>query len=251
MTLVHRRLSFFVPAAVLLTGVLAWGLAGMPSFGLPHSDYARYITAHAAGHRHVSNIVSSVVFDYRGWDTAGEELMMFAAVMGTALLLRDDRDDRDEEQRRPTDATTSDAVRTVRAGAVALTLLVGLWTVAFGYLTPGGGFQGGVVAASAALLTWVGGSYRRLRAVTPTTMVDATEGLAAVGFLAVGLLGLVAAGSYLQNVLPLGTPGTLTSTGTIAVLNAATGLEIAAAFVLIFREFLEEHVETLPAREEP
>jgi len=241
----HARLrrAFFLPAAVLLAGVLAWGLTGLPSFGLPHSDYARYITEHASTQRHVSNIVSAVVFDYRGWDTAGEELMMFAAVMGTALLLRDARD---EDRRRPTDAMTGDALRVVAAGAVALSLMVGLWTIAFGYLTPGGGFQGGVVAASAALLVWVAHSYRRHRAATPATLVDAAEGLGAAGFLVVGLAGLVAAGSYLQDVLPLGTHGSLASTGTIAVLNAATGLEIAAACVLIFHEFLEEYVETLP-----
>ena len=243
MTHVQRRLAFFVPAAALLAVVLGCGLTRLPSFGLPHSEYARYITEHAPAQRHVSNIVSSVVFDYRGWDTAGEELMMFAAVMGTALLLRSGRD---EERRRPTDVMTSDAVRIAGAGAVALTLLVGLWTIAFGYLTPGGGFQGGVVAAAAALLTWVADSYRRHRAVTPATLVDAAEGLGAVGFLAIGLLGLVVAGSYLQNVLPLGIPGTLTSTGTIALLNAATGLEIAAACVLIFAEFLEEYVVTVP-----
>lgn len=244
MTSARGRLTFFVPAAVLLAVVLTWGLSGLPTFGLPHSDYARYLSEHATAQRHVSNIVSAVVFDYRGWDTAGEELMMFAAVTGTALLLRSNRD---EERRRPSDVMTSDGVRTVGAAGVALTLLVALWTVAFGYLTPGGGFQGGVVAASAALLTWVAGSYRRHRAVTPATLVDAAEGLGAAGFLAIGLLGLVVAGSYLENVLPLGTPGSLASTGTIALLNAATGLEIAAGCVLIFHEFLEEYVETVPA----
>ena len=242
MRLGHRRLALLLPACAGLAGVLTWGLAGMPSFGAVRGDYAHYLAVHAPGQRHVSNVVAAVVFDYRGWDTAGEELIMFAAVMGTALLLRAHREEAVEP---PGDQVSSEAVRSVGAPAVGLVLLVGLWTMSFGYLTPGGGFQGGVVAASAALLTWVAGSYRRFRRVTPAAVVDAAEGAGASGFLAIGLLGLASGTAYLGNVLPLGNRGSLASTGTIAVLNTATGLEIAAACVLIFREFLEEYADML------
>lgn len=244
MSLLRRRLVVFLPACVVLAAVLGWGLVQLPGFGSPHSDYARYLAEHAPAQRHASNVVASVVFDYRGWDTAGEELIMFAAVMGTALLLRAHREESGEPN---VDEVASETVRAVAPLAVALALVVGLWTIAFGYITPGGGFQGGVVAASAALLTWLAGSYRRYRRVTPAPLVDGAEGAGAAGYLAVGLLGLAAGTGYLDNVLPLGSRGELASTGTIAVLNAATGLEIAAACVLIFHEFLEEYVGTLPA----
>jgi multicomponent Na+:H+ antiporter subunit B len=239
----RRRALLFLPAAALLAAALAWGLTGLPAFGFAHSGYASWLLQHVPDQRHVSNIVAAIVFDYRGWDTAGEELIMFAAVMGSALLMRATRD---EESERPHDVVHSDLLRAVGTVAVPVVLLLGLWTISYGYLTPGGGFQGGVVAAGAALLTWLTGSYRRHRAVTPATLVDAAEGSGAAGYLAIGLVGLAAASSYLANVLPLGTIGTLASGGTIAVLNAATGLEIAAACVLIFHEFLEEHVQTLP-----
>lgn len=248
MTLARRRVLFFLPAGALLAAVLAWGLTGLPSFGLAHGAYARWLLEHVPDQRHVSNVVAAIVFDYRGWDTAGEELIMFAAVMGSALLMRATRD---EEAERPYDVVHSDLLRAVGTLAVPVVLLLGLWTISYGYVTPGGGFQGGVVAASAALLTWLTGSYRRHRAVTPATLVDAAEGSGAAGYLAIGLVGLAAASSYLANVLPLGTAGTLASGGTIAVLNAATGLEIAAATVLIFHEFLEEHVRTLPGSAAP
>ena len=41
----------------------------------------------------MSNVVSAVVFDYRGIDTMGEEFILFAAVMSVALLLRESRGD--------------------------------------------------------------------------------------------------------------------------------------------------------------
>jgi multicomponent Na+:H+ antiporter subunit B len=237
-----RRLVVFAPAAAALTAAVVWGLAGLPDFGQVHGGYAGWILGHAARQRHVSNIVAAVVFDYRGWDTLGEESILFAAVMGTALLLRSTRE---VEEQRPHDLATSALVRSGGRVAIPLTLLFGLWMITYGYITPGGGFQGGVIAAGAALLIWVTGSYRYHRRATPTTLLDATEGLALFGYIAIGIAGMVTT-AYLFDLMPLGTAGTLTSTGTIALLNWATGLEVAAATVLIFHEFLEEYIQTFP-----
>jgi len=243
----RRRLLAFVPSAVLLGGLLVWGLWDIPDFGTAHHEYARWLTGHVTAQRHVSNVVSGVVFDYRGWDTAGEEVIVFAAVTGTALLLRTTRDPDVEPTR---DVETSDLTRRAGDVAVPLVVLVALWTASFGYVTPGGGFQGGVIAATAALLTWLTGSYRRHRALTPVPLVDGAEGGGVLGYLLIGCIGLLAGSAYLANVLPHGSPGALPAGGTIALLNWATGVAIAAAMVLIFHEFLEEHLLALTEREE-
>lgn len=222
MSRVQRRLIFFGPVGAGLAAVLAWGLTGLPSFGQPHSDYARYLIEHATAQRHTTNIVTAIVFDYRGWDTLGEELIMVAGVLGTALLLRSSRGD---DHRVARDMVASDLLHWLSPVTVAVVLLLALWTVSYGYLTPGGGFQGGVVGSAAALLTWVAESHQRYRALTPAPLVDAAEGGGAFLFLAVGLAGLATGGTYLDNIMPLGDTGTLASGGTIAVLNWATGRE--------------------------
>ena len=56
----------------------------------------------------------------------------------------------------------------------------------------------------------------------------------------IGLGGIFAGGAFLQNFLPLGERGDLFSGGTILAINCAVGLEVAAGFALLFREFLEE-----------
>jgi len=178
-----------------------------------------------------------VTFDYRGLDTLGEEFLLFAAAVGVALLLREARD---EELGRPEDAVDGEAIRATGLGAVGLTVVLGLYVVAHGPMTPGGGFQGGVVLAAAVALVYVAGSYRAFRRVSPTALLDLAKGAGAGGFVLVAIAGLAAGGSFLENVLPLGTPGTLASAGTIPLLNAATGLEVAAAFTLLFTEFVEE-----------
>lgn len=243
----RRALLFVVPGAVLALALVV-AVSGIPDFGSMIHEYARHVDRSAERQRHVSNLVVSVVFDYRGIDTLGEESILFTAVMGAALLLRGSRA---VLEQMPRDPSGSDAVRGYGSAFVPVVLLVGLWTVAFGYVTPGGGFQGGVVLGSAAFLVWVVGSYSVFRRVTPELLIHVAEGAAVVGFVTVGLVALPHGEPYLTNVLPLGTPGQLTSGGTIAVLNGITGLAVAAGVVLLFHEFLQEQIQTLPgAREE-
>ncbi|MFF9408098.1 MnhB domain-containing protein [Streptomyces anandii] len=237
------RLALFATTAVFPAGFLLWGLAGLPSFGSAPRPYAAYILNHAVRQRDVTNIPSAVVFDYRGFDTLGEELILFTSVMGTALLLRSSRD---EPEERPEDRMKSAPVRQAGVLLVPVVLLLGLWTVAYGYVTPGGGFQGGMICAYAALLIWIAGSYRGHRRLSPTTLVDAAEGSGAAAYVAVGLAALAAGQAFLTGFLPTGTAGSLASGGTIALLNWCTGLEVAAAGVLIFHEFLEEYITAVP-----
>ena len=51
---------------------------------------------------------------------------------------------------------------------------------------------------------------------------------------------MLAGSLYLQNFVDLGTKGTLAAGGTIALLNAATALAVAAGMTLLCHEFLEE-----------
>src|SRR5204863_3708095 len=100
-------------------------------------------------------VVGATVFDYRAVDTLGEEFILFTAVVGVALLLRKRREGAYE----PRDEVRSDAIRALGALFAPAVFLLGLWVVAFGYVTPGGGFQGGVIVAGAFLLVYVAGGY--------------------------------------------------------------------------------------------
>lgn len=237
------RYALLAPSLAAVFAVLLWGYAGLPDFGARVGEYGVAIDQAAQRQRHVTNLVTAVMFDYRGLDTMIEEFILFTAVMGAALLLRSGRE---EAEQRPRDVVTSDAVRAAGGVLVPVLLLFGLWVIAFGYITPGGGFQGGVIVSGAPLLVWAAGSYRLFRASSPSTVFDAAEGLGAASYVAVGLLGLASGGAFLYNTLPLGSAGTLASGGTIALLNWASGLEVAAAFVLIYHEFTEAHIQTFP-----
>jgi multicomponent Na+:H+ antiporter subunit B len=236
----RARLLLFLPAAAGLAALLLWGLAGLPAFGDYHHAYGNVLNGVELAERHATNVAAAVVFDYRGLDTMGEELILFAAAMGVALLLRGARP---ASVGAPRERMQSEAVRAVGLIAVPVVVLLGLQLVAHGYLTPGGGFQGGIVVGGGALLVYLAGEYRAFVRGVPKPLVDLAEGIGAGGFVALGLVSLAFGEAFLNNFLPLGKPGELLSTGSIPLVNWAAGVEVAAALVLIVAEFLEEAME--------
>ncbi|MGH7169996.1 MAG: MnhB domain-containing protein, partial [Gemmataceae bacterium] len=82
------RIVVFLAAATAFAVLLSWGLLGLPAFGDYRGPYGDVINAVAVPERHLTNMASAVNFDYRAFDTLGEEYILFAAVTGLALLLR-------------------------------------------------------------------------------------------------------------------------------------------------------------------
>jgi multicomponent Na+:H+ antiporter subunit B len=243
----RQRLVLFGVADLGLGAFLVWALRGLPSFGHYAGRYGRLLNAVGLSERHASNIVAAIVFDFRGFDTMGEEFILFSSVMGVAFILR--AKIRIKEQT-PVDAMSNDATRVVGMLMFPVTLIMGLWLAAYGYVTPGGGFQGGVAIASAAVLLWIASSYRHYSRMTPVHPLDALEGTGAAAFVLVGIMGLGLDASFLANFLPLGRSGSLAAAGTIGLLNWASAIEVAAANVLLYREFFQEYVQTFPGAEE-
>jgi multicomponent Na+:H+ antiporter subunit B len=243
----RTRRRFFIAACVVLAIVLVWGLAALPGAGAVEGRYANAIVERAVGARHATNVVAVVTFDIRGFDTLGEEFILFAAVMGAALLLREQRDER---RVAPTDEASgrrsphdSDAVRELGSALVGPAVLFGLYVVLHGHLTPGGGFQGGAVLASAPLLMYLVGEFVAFRRLSPERLIEVGEATGAGGFVVVGGIGIVAGTTFLANVLPLGSTGDVLSSGTILALNLCVGLAVSAGLVLLLSEFLEQTLE--------
>jgi multicomponent Na+:H+ antiporter subunit B len=182
-------------------------------------------------------------FDVRGIDTMGEEFILYASVVGVTLLLRDETRSREAERR--TRRFGSDAVRLVGVGMVGAGLLIGLWLMAFGYISPGGGFQGGVVAAGAIVLLYLVGSHRDYRPFRSERFLDPLEAVGTGGYVVIGLAALVSGTAFLTNLFGLGTPGRLRSGGSIAILNWASAIAVTCAILLLFAEFLETYVVPL------
>jgi multicomponent Na+:H+ antiporter subunit B len=88
---VRRRL---LPLFVALgTGaVLVWGTIVLPPFGTADAVIHKHVVpryiADTIKETNVPNVVTSVLADYRGYDTLGETTVIFTAGIGVMLLLR-------------------------------------------------------------------------------------------------------------------------------------------------------------------
>jgi multicomponent Na+:H+ antiporter subunit B len=238
------RIAIFLPAAAVLGALLAWSVVSIPRFGDYRGPYGYVLNRVATPERHMTNVVTAVVFDYRGFDTMGEEFILFAAVVGVVLLLRGREK---EEPESLTDDIGSDGVRAGGVLAVGACVLVALWLIAFGFVTPGGGFQGGVALASSVLLVFLAASYRSWSGVASTHILDPLEGIGAGGYVVIGLAALIGGLPFLTNLFGPGVSGTLFSGGSSPFVNWSAGLEVAAANLILYSEFLEEYVVPLAA----
>jgi multicomponent Na+:H+ antiporter subunit B len=224
----------------VLGATLVVAVTGLEPFGHYPGPYGDVLARVVPGERHTGQLVTATVLDYRGFDTLGEEMILFAAVCGCAALLRVLRREREADHGAPARPVPSFAARATGAALVGPVMVLGAYVIAHGHLTPGGGFSGGVIVAGALLLAYAAGQGLRLRRVSSIGLLEGAEALGAAGFLALALAGLVATGTLLKNFLALGTSGMLLSAGTIPVGNVAIGLEVAGAVALVFAEFLEQ-----------
>ncbi len=189
-------------AVGVLTALLVVVLTGRRE----RSAVSEYFLAEAEGATGGSNVVNTILVDFRGLDTLGEIVVLAAAALGLVVAVRG--------------AGTRQAVRSgalgageeaiLRVGAIVvmpLLVLTGVVLFVRGHDEPGGGFIAGLVAGAALAVARASGIRVRLPGVP---LIVGVGLLLAVG---IGLVGLAAEGAFLRPVkltLP-GVEGYLTS----------------------------------------
>jgi multicomponent Na+:H+ antiporter subunit B len=238
------RLAIAVLAAIVTIPLAVIGLADLPRFGASVPALGELIGQVGRDERKTENLVAAIIFDYRAFDTMAEQFIIFSAIIGVALLFRDVRSP-NAEKAPPIimrGARIDRSAATVTAARVLLPLvfLFGLYATLHAHLTPGGGFQGGAILASGLVLIYLGGSRELWTRMTPVALLDVVKAISALAYIAIGVAGLAVGGAFLENILPLGSAGTLTAGGTIPFLNLAAGIGVAAGLTLLFREYLDQ-----------
>jgi multicomponent Na+:H+ antiporter subunit B len=235
----RSRLVIFLVGAGGVAAMFVLAVLVMPEFGGTHHLY-RDLAVHASVRHHTANVISSVNFDQRAIDTFGEETIVITSVVAAAVLLRPAEGE--TERRIPRTGRNLPGTRFLGYVLIPVTLIVGLNLVTHGQLTPGGGFQGGVVLATGLHLLYVAGSYPALDRLRPIAAFDVADALGAATFAAIGLAGVGFAGTFAANIMPWGTFGQLFSAGTVPVLNVAVGLEVFGGMVVLLAKFLEQDI---------
>jgi multicomponent Na+:H+ antiporter subunit B len=239
------RRWIFLAAIAGLAAFYLWGLVGLPGFGRYPGPYGTIINHSAVRQTNATGVVSAVNFEYRGFDTLGEEFILFISAIGVSTVLRHLRGERERPTRDEVldrdHSMSTDAIRLAALAFAGPVVVLGWFLASHAQTSPSGGFQGGVVLASAFMLIYLAGQFLTFRRISPVDLTDAVEATAAGGFAVVGVVALAMGMPYLANFLPLGgTPGAVSSSGTIALISFLVGVEVAAAFVAIMSEMLEQ-----------
>jgi len=243
-----RGLGFKLFIAVVVTvtgGFLLSALPNFPDWGDPQSrvnaTVAPYYINNSFPDTHVPNLVTSVLADYRGFDTLLETVVVFIACIGIYSILRKESaktsvDESEEEIAAPTQYDPGDSliVRQASRFMVPFMQLFGLYVIAHGHYSPGGGFQGGVILGASLILLAVSFDLKfllgRWREKPLMLLVASGVGL----YAAVGLVCLFMGGNFLDyDALDAVLPGERDMARSHGILLVEIGVGITVMFSML------------------
>ena len=129
---------------------------------------------------------------------------------------------------------SSKIIKTIAQKLFPFIVLFGFYLISHGHLSPGGGFQGGVVLGTAIILLALSHSIEQTEKKFKSRWLNMLEKLGILTLIFLGFLGIFLGYSFLGNFLPLGKPGQITSGGLMLFFNIVIGIKVAAGVSVIF-----------------
>jgi multicomponent Na+:H+ antiporter subunit B len=84
--------AFSIITGLLIAAALVYGTLDLPRWGDPNSPASTHVSPYylenSLEHAATPNVVTTILADYRGYDTLGETAVIFTAGMACILLLR-------------------------------------------------------------------------------------------------------------------------------------------------------------------
>ena len=176
-----------------------------------------------------ANAVTSVVTYFRGFDTLGEVTILFLSIFGISLGLEG------YKEKLNIFAYKNNLLKIAVDILFPLIILFGFYVIIHGHLSPGGGFQGGVIIASAFLLMFLA---KNDDFSLNHKIIGLAESLSGAGFILLGLLGLLFVDRFFGNFLSLGSMGNLFSGGVIPLIYIFVGIKVSAEITALVEYFI-------------
>lgn len=232
--------SAIVPLiVVVITGVvLVYGTLDMPVVGDPlapaHVHVAPRYIIDSPTEIGIPNMVTSVLASYRGYDTMGEVIVVFTALIGVLSLIGI------REQALPpnySEPPPRPILQVMAKFMVPFIVLFALYVQFHGDFGPGGGFQAGVIFAVAIILySLTFSQYDGMRLVLPVLL----KRLAALGVLIYGGVGVwtMLEGGVFLNYSVLASDAVAGQHLGILLIEFGVGLTVAAVMMLLFFAFI-------------
>ena len=226
------KLISLVPV-VAVGGLLLFAAQDFPEWGDPASPAS---TSPVSSHfiqstgvdTEVPNMVTAVLADYRGFDTMFETVVVFIAGMAVLAILKSSgrrKGKREHEVEAEPDLIVTNTVRLI----VPVIQIFAFYVLAHGHVSPGGGFQGGVVMGASFILVALAWDLEVALARFSAEKCILVAALGIVLYGGIGFLSMLQGGEFLdyaelEKVLPVSRE--------MARYHAMLGVEIGVGFTV-------------------
>jgi multicomponent Na+:H+ antiporter subunit B len=194
-----------------------------------------YLYENALSDTGAVNTVSSIYLGYRAMDTLGETLVLLVSITGTMGILINLGKENEEAlslslapEKRPTNAQRTHLLEVVASKLGPVVLLFGFYVMLYGHISPGGGFQGGVIVASAIVFLALGTETQSK--LTNTTVLGRIEALSFLVLIIVATSGVFFERGFFVNPIK---SGSSLSVNFIILLNIIIGLKVGTSIAVM------------------
>lgn len=226
-------------AVVVVTGlVLVYGTLDMPHLGDPEAPVHQHVAPRYIEQSYeevgMPNIVTSVLASYRGFDTLGEVVVIFAAGLGVLTLLG--VSGANQHQTRPAAMEHHLVLRVITQAVIPLILLYALYIQFHGDYGPGGGFQAGVIFGAAIILYAIVFGLNKAESVITPVFLRYMMGVGVLIYGGTGVVTLLLGGNFLDYDRLAHDPLHGQHYGILAV-ELGVGITVTAVMISIFFNF--------------
>lgn len=186
-----------------------------------------------------ANMVSSIVVNYRSFDTLGEVTVLFVASLGVAFLLGLSDFKKESSVKLSFFSRPNFMLRIGSRMIFGFVLLLGVYMMSHGHLTPGGGFPGGSLIAAAFLLLYMGDTEYRSN-IAGFKVLESAMGTV---YVLLGFAGMLLGLAFLENFIDTGVVGNLFSAGILPIVYVVIGLKVGSELIGVLDNFMHTEKE--------
>jgi multicomponent Na+:H+ antiporter subunit B len=226
-----KRLSL-----VLLLGLLLYffigGINGLKD--IYDSSGKEFFLIYGFGDTGSRNLVTAIYLDYRLFDSLFEASILLIAVSGVMWVSEHKTKEKNanfmiDKQKTP------ELFITFSRLLYPIMLLFGMYVVINGHISPGGGFQGGAIIATAILILY----YIDISKTIEVNMILTIEKFLFIVLFSLSFVSFLTRGVFFTNFFPLSTSTEIKAIY-LYILNIIIGAKVSLGLIAIFTAFLKE-----------
>lgn len=232
--------------AVFIISVLLYTVSYLPPYGEASNPVNNEVTERylekGMEETGAVNIVAGVILDYRAFDTFGESCVLFVASCSVMMLLKKEKKGKGEQMLLNYNPKRDPILRSLAKVLVPFNLMLGVYVVLNGHLSPGGGFSGGAIMGASLILWSSAFGYRKIRSIITEKLVKIVTFVSLLFYAVAKGYSFFTGANHLHSIISPGVPGRIISAGLILPLNIAVGCVVTMTMYSFYALFTREEI---------